>query len=191
MVTSSQQLYLAFLGLVVMERCAELVISRRHARLAMAAGGFEVGQAHYGPMAALHAAFLASCAGEVLGLHRPFPGLIGWVALALSLFAQGLRYSAIAALGKRWNVRIIVWPDAPPITRGPYRFLRHPNYVAVALELACIPLIHGAYVTALIFTSCNAVMLAVRIREEERALGPSYAETFRDRPRFVPRFFGG
>ena len=85
-----------------------------------------------------------------------------------SCVAVGAANSQIISgpLGERWNVRIIVWPLAPPVTRGPYRFVRHPNYVAVGLELFFVPLIHGAFVTAAVFSACNAIVLAVRIREE-------------------------
>jgi methyltransferase len=135
--------------------------------------------------------FFAACAGEVLLLHRPFPGLFGFFALVVVCFAQMLRYAAMWALGERWNVRIIVWPASAPVTKGPYRFVRHPNYVAVIVELLAVPLVHGAFVSAMVFSFCNAWVLAVRIREEERALGPSYAAAFCERPRFIPRPFGG
>jgi methyltransferase len=188
---TSQALYLVFLGLVACERCVELVISRVHARAAFAHGGYEVGRRHYRVMALVHAVFFASSAAEVLLLDRPFPGAFGWAALGFVLLAQALRYSAVSALGKRWNVRIIVWPGAEPVTRGPYRFIRHPNYLAVCTELFFIPLVHGAVVTALVFTALNAALLAVRIREEELALGDGYLEVFRGRPRLLPRLFGG
>jgi methyltransferase len=188
---TSQALYLGFLALLAAERGVELAISRANGRVAFANGAFEVGQRHYRWMAAMHVAFFAACATEVLLLDRPFPGGLGFAALALALLAQVLRYSAVRALGPRWNVRIVVWPLEPPVTVGPYRFVRHPNYVAVAVELACVPLVHGAFLTAALFSICNAAVLAVRIREEERALGERYAEAFRDRPRMIPRLFGG
>ena len=187
----SQGFYFLFLGLLGVERGVELAISRRNARAASQAGAFEVGQGQYRVMAAMHALFFASCAAEVGLLDRPFPGAIGFVALGLVVVAQALRYAAVLALGKMWNVRIIVWPLAPPVTRGLYRFVRHPNYVAVAIEVACVPLVHGAFLTAVVFSIANAAVLTVRIREEERALGASYAEAFRDRPRMIPRLFGG
>ncbi|HET6346370.1 MAG TPA: isoprenylcysteine carboxylmethyltransferase family protein, partial [Myxococcota bacterium] len=93
-----------------------------------------------------------------------------WPMLAAALAAQGLRYWAIGSLGRRWNVRVIVLPNVPAVTRGPYRFLRHPNYVAVVLEGMAVPLIHGAWWTAVAFTLANALLLRVRIRCEEDAL---------------------
>jgi methyltransferase len=137
-------------------------------------------------MVAFHTLFLAACVAEVFALGRPFPGTWGWVALGGAVLAQALRYWAIATLGERWNSRIIVVPGLPPVTGGPYRFLRHPNYVAVVLELACVPLIHGAWRTALFFSVGNGVLLFVRIRAEETALGAAYAREFAHRPRFIP-----
>ena len=178
--------YLGFLGLLAAERLVELVLSKRNAARALARGGVETGKGHYRVMVVFHSLFLAACAVEVLGLGRSFPGALGFIALGVALVAQGLRYWAIASLGERWNTRIIVVPGLPPVTRGPYRYLRHPNYVAVVLELAAVPLIHGAWVTALAFSLGNAVLLLVRIRAEEAALGTAYAETFAGRPRFIP-----
>jgi methyltransferase len=180
----SQALYLGFLALVVAERLVELAISRRNVAKALARGGLEVGQRHFRIMSALHSLFLASCAAEAL--VRDFPGALGWLALAGALAAQGLRWWAVASLGERWNVRVVVLPGAAPVTRGPYRWVRHPNYAAVVLEMACIPLIHGAWLTALAFSLANAALLRVRIAVEEEALGASWAREFASRPRFVP-----
>jgi methyltransferase len=178
--------YLLFMGLLAAERLVELFLSRRNARAALARGGVEVGQGHFRVMSVFHSLFLVSCAAEVLLLDRPFPGAPGVAAFAGALAAQGLRYWAIATLGSRWNVRIIFVPGEPPITSGPYRLVRHPNYVAVIAEMALVPLIHGAWLTALVFSAGNAALLYVRIRAEERALGPLYVDAFAHRPRFVP-----
>jgi methyltransferase len=181
---TSQGLFLLFMALLGVERGVELVLSRRHARQAFARGGVETGQRHYRVMVAFHTLFLGACVAE--GLLRPFPGTPGWVALGAALGAQALRYWAIATLGERWNSRIIVVPGLPPVTGGPYRFLRHPNYVAVCVELAAVPLIHGAWLTALVFSVGNALLLRVRIRAEEAALGQSWEKAFEDKPRFIP-----
>jgi methyltransferase len=183
---SSVQAYLGLLVLFAAERCFELVLSARNARLARARGAVESGRGHYPVMAAFHGAFLVACAAEVVLLDRPFPGLLGWACLALVLAAQGLRYWAVATLGERWNTRVIVVPGEPPITSGPYRWVRHPNYVAVALEVAALPLVHGAWLTALVFSVANVFLLRTRIRAEERALGPDWEHAFAGRPRFVP-----
>jgi methyltransferase len=138
-------------------------------------------------MVVVHALFPIACAAEVLVLKRPFPGAPGLVALTVALGAQALRWWAIATLGWRWNTRVIVVPGAAPVTGGPYRFLRHPNYLAVVLEMLAVPLTHGAWLTALVFSALNAALLAVRIPAEERALGRPYAEAFEWRSRLLPR----
>lgn len=183
---SSQLLYVGFILLLAVERVGELWLSSRNARRAFAKGAVEVGQGHYKVMAAFHTLFLFACVAEVLWVPRPFPGALGWGALAVAVAAQALRYWAIGTLGDRWNTRIIFLPQAAPVTSGPYRWVRHPNYVAVVAELAAVPLIHGAWWTAVVFTLGNAAILYVRIRAEEAALGERYAHAFADRPRFLP-----
>ncbi len=178
--------YLGLLGLVALERVAELVLSRRNAAAAFARGAVEYGQAHFRVMTALHTLFLLSCAAEPVIMGHAFPGAWGFAALGVAMAAQGLRYWAIATLGDRWNTRIIVQPSLPPVTGGPYRFVKHPNYVAVIFELVALPLIFGGWLTALVFSLANAVLLTVRIRAEERALGEGWAAAFASRPRFVP-----
>ena len=178
--------YLFFLALVALERGAEIWVSRRNARIALRRSGVEVASGHFPAIALLHALFLPACAAEVLLLRRPFPGALGWMALAAALSAQALRWWAIASLGWRWNVRVIVVPGAAPVRRGPYRWVRHPNYIAVALEMAAIPLVHGAWISALVFSALNALVLRVRIRAEERALGESWERAFAGVPRFIP-----
>lgn len=180
--------YLALLALVGFERLYELRLSRRNAALAFARGGFEVGQGHFRWMSALHVAFLASCGLEVVLLQRTFDARLALPMLALALAAQALRYWAIATLGPRWNVRVIVVPGLPVVTGGPYRWLRHPNYLAVVLEFVALPLLHGAWLTALTFSALNAWLLRVRIGAEERALAQHCEFDVRlgDRPRLVP-----
>ncbi len=183
----SAALYLGLLALLACERGAELLVARSNGRKTLAAGGVETGRRAYTVMVVVHVLFPVACAAEVLVLHRPFPGAAGFAALAVALSAQGLRWWAIATLGERWNTRILVVPGARPRAGGPYRFLRHPNYLAVVLEMAALPLVHGAWLTALVFSSLNAALLAARIPAEEKALGREYEETFRGRPRLLPR----
>jgi len=182
----SQLAYLLLLGLITVERLFELWLSRRNARRAFARGGREVGQVHYRVMSLLHSAFLISCAVEVVALGRPFRWGLAAPMLVLALGAQGLRYWAIRTLGDRWNTRIIFIPDAAPVTTGPYRYLRHPNYLAVIGELAALPLLHGAWWTAVAFSVANALLLWVRIRAEESALGPTYRAAFLGKRRLLP-----
>jgi methyltransferase len=172
--------------LIGAERLYELALSRRNARRAIERGGREVGQGHFRVMVLFHTVFLVACAVEPLALQRPFPGLLGYAAFGGALAAQLLRYWAISTLGERWNTRIIFVPGDTPVTAGPYRFIRHPNYVAVILEFLCLPLIHGGYLTALLFSVGNAALLYVRIRAEEQALGAEYQQAFSHKPRFLP-----
>ena len=179
----------AYTGLllgVVAERLYELRLSRRHARALLERGAVELGAGHYPVMVALHTGLLLACLLEPWLAARTFHAALGLPALALVLAAQGLRYWAIRTLGERWNTRIIVLPGAEPVTGGPYRWLRHPNYVAVVVEGLALPLVHGAYVTAAVFTVANALLLRVRIRAEEQALGPAWEAAFAARPRFIP-----
>ena len=178
--------YGALLAVVALERLFELLLSRRNAAAAFARGGVETGAAHFRVMTLMHAAFLPCCFLEAWLLRRPFPGALGWAALGLALAAQALRWWAVGSLGSRWNVRIIVVPGDTPVRSGPYRWVKHPNYVAVALEMVGIPLIHGAWLSALLFSALNALVLRTRIAEEERALGSAYAAAFQGVPRFVP-----
>ncbi|MDB4967275.1 MAG: hypothetical protein JWN44_2964 [Myxococcales bacterium] len=179
--------YLAFLVLLALERVGELALSRRNAQRAFARGAVEVGQRHYRVMALFHTLFLGACAAEALLRPRGgFPTALVWMAFAGALSAQALRYWAISTLGDRWNVRVIVLPGAAPVVAGPYRWVRHPNYVAVAMEMLFVPLIAGAWITALAFSLGNAALLLVRIRAEEAALGREYVEAFAGTPRFIP-----
>lgn len=163
--------YSILIAAVVLERVAELVVSQRNAAWAREQGGIESGLRHYPPMVALHSGLLAACLVEVFVGDRPFlPGL-GWPMLVLVLAAQALRWWCITTLGRRWNTRVVVIPGLPLIAAGPYLWIRHPNYVAVAVEGIALPLVHAAWMTAVAFTVLNAVLLlAFRIPAEERAL---------------------
>ncbi|TXS04601.1 hypothetical protein EAO73_15305 [Streptomyces sp. col6] len=152
------------------ERVAELAVALRNTRWARARGGVESGRGHYPAMVALHTALLAGCLAEAAVADRPFVPLLGWAMVAAVAAAQALRWWCIRTLGHRWNTRVVVVPGLPLVTGGPYRLLRHPNYVAVAAEGITLPLVHGAWVTAVVFTVCNAGLMAVRVRCEEAAL---------------------
>jgi methyltransferase len=155
--------------LVAVQRLFELVLARRNERRARARGAVERGQRHYLLIVALHTLWLVSTLVE--GLLRGPDILAFWpVPLALFLLVQPLRYWAIFSLGERWNTKILVLPGEKPFRRGPYRYLDHPNYVVVVVEILTFPLIFGAWITALVFTVLDAAILSVRIREENRAL---------------------
>jgi methyltransferase len=162
--------YILLIVAVAAERLVEMVVSVRHARWAFERGGVEYGKAHYPVIVSMHAALLVACAVEVVAADRPFLPWLGWPMLAVVLAAQALRWWCIVTLGNQWNTRVIVVPGLPLVSAGPYRWLRHPNYLAVVLEVAALPLVHTAWVTAAIFTAANAAVLSVRIRVEERAL---------------------
>lgn len=167
---SSQAWFTVLVLAVALERLAELVVSRRNAAWSRSQGGVETGQRHYPVMVALHSGLLVGALLEVW-LRRPdFRPALGWPMLALVVASQALRWWCIATLGRRWNTRVIVVPGAPPVKRGPYRFLAHPNYLAVVVEGAALPLVHTAWVTALLFTVGNATLLRVRLRVENAAL---------------------
>lgn len=166
----SQLLFTALVLAVGVERLAELALSRRHAAWAFSHGGEEFGRGHFPPMVALHTGLLVGALAEVWILERPFLPILGWTALAVVVASQMLRWWCIASLGRQWNTRVIVVPGLPLVGRGPYRLLRHPNYVAVVLEGAALPLVHSAWATAAGFTVLNAVLLARRIHVEEQAL---------------------
>ncbi|MFD8917815.1 MULTISPECIES: isoprenylcysteine carboxyl methyltransferase family protein [unclassified Streptomyces] len=162
--------YTALVLAVGAERVAELVVARRNTRWSLARGAVERGRGHYPPMVALHTLLLLGCLAEVWLADRPFDPALGWPMAAVVLAAQALRWWCIRTLGPRWNTRVLVVPGLPLVTGGPYRLLRHPNYVAVAAEGIALPLVHGAWITALLFTAFNAVLLTIRIRCENRAL---------------------
>ena len=167
---TSQLLFTALVLAVGVERLVELAVSKRHAAWAFSRGGKEFGRGHFPAMVALHTALLFGALAEVWMLDRPFRPILGWVALAVVIASQTLRWWCIATLGRQWNTRVIVVPCLPLVSRGPYRLLRHPNYVAVVLEGAALPLVHSAWATAVVFTVLNAALLARRIQVEERAL---------------------
>jgi methyltransferase len=162
--------YTILILLVAAERLAELVVSVRNARWSMARGGVEFGLSHYPFMVVLHTGLLAGCLAEVWLADRPFLPALGWPMVVLVAASQALRWWCVATLGHRWNTRVIVVPGLPRLTGGPYRWLRHPNYVAVVVEGIALPLVHTAWVTAVVFTVLNLPLLAVRVRCEEAAL---------------------
>lgn len=162
--------YLALIVLVAVERVAELVVSTRNLAWTKANGGTEYGLGHYPAMVVLHIGLLLGCALEPLLLDRPFVPALGWPMLAIVAAAQALRWWCITTLGRQWNTRVVVVPGAPRVTGGPYRWISHPNYVAVIVEGFALPLVHSAWLTAIAFTVLNALLLRTRIKVENSAL---------------------
>jgi methyltransferase len=175
---TSLVLYTALVALVAVERVAELVVSQRNAAWSLRHGGVETGRGHYGVMVVLHAGLLAGAVAEVWIRRPDVVPLLAATMLAVVVLAQALRWWCIGTLGRQWNTRVIVVPGLPLVRRGPYRWLRHPNYVAVVAEGLALPLVHSAWITATVFTVLNAVLLTVRIRVENAALA-SAAEPVR------------
>ena len=164
-------MYYLFILLVGAERLVELAVSRRNAAWSFAHGGREFGRGHYPVMVSMHALLLVSCVVEVATAHRPFIAWLGWPMVAVVVASTVVRWWCVAVLGKHWNPRLIVIPGAPLVRRGPYWWMHHPNYTAVAAEVAALPLVHSAWVTALVFSLANALVLNVRIQAENGALG--------------------
>lgn len=163
-------LYGLFIGVTALERLVELVLSRRNASWSFERGGYEVGKGHLPAMVLLHAGFLLACPLEVLLFQRPFIPAVGWAMFGVAIGCQVLRWWCILTLGKRWNTRVILVPGMARIRAGPYRYLAHPNYLAVVIEGLALPLIHSAWLTAICFTALNGWLLTVRLRCEEAAL---------------------
>ena len=157
-------LTIVILALVTLQRLGELWLSNRNTSRLIAQGAHEVGASHYPLIVAVHAAWLAALWWFAPG--QPVNGF--WLALYVLL--QVARIWVLASLGPRWTTRIIVLPSAPLVKAGPYRFVSHPNYVVVAGEIAVLPLVFGLWPIAVIFSALNAAVLAIRIREENRAL---------------------
>lgn len=163
----------AILALVTMQRLGELVLARRNTRGLLRRGGIEIAPEHYPAIIACHTLWLVTL--WLLGFDRPVQ--FGWLALFVLL--QLMRVWILATLGPRWTTRIIVVPGETLVARGPYRWIRHPNYAVVIGEIVVLPLVFGLPLVALAFTLFNAAVLFVRIRAENRALGGG---TFDARP---------
>lgn len=153
--------------LVAAQRLAELFYARRNTRILKAEGAYESGAGHYPFLVAVHVLWLLSLAVFVPAERAP-----DWALLGVFVVLQGLRLWVLASLGRYWTTRIITLPGAPLVRRGPYRLLKHPNYLVVAGEILVLPLAFGAWEIALVFTLANAAVLAWRIRCEESALSP-------------------
>src|SRR4029077_20974146 len=161
--------YYLFILVIGAERLVELAVARRNAAWSIAHGGKEFDRGHYPVMVGMHGLLLVACIVEVWTLHRPCIPWLGWPMVAVVLLSTVVRWWCIAVLGKYWNTRIIVIPGAPLVRRGPYRWMNHPNYAAVTAEVAALPLVHSAWLTAIVFSIANALVLNVRIREEHAA----------------------
>jgi methyltransferase len=184
----SQVLFGALLAATVVQRLLELRLSNRNQQLLIDRGGREHAPRSFRWMVAVHALWFLAMLIEVYLLGAEFWPLLAGLGLIVFVAGQSLRYFAIRTLGERWTVRIVTVPGLEPVQSGLYRRIRHPNYVGVALEVAALPLVHGAFVTAVLFSLLNAVVLRQRIALEEQALAEDsdYLAALGDRPRFFP-----
>lgn len=163
--------YLAIIFAVSLERILELKVSKRHELILLERGAFEVGQSHFGLMKLMHTLFLVACVGEAWFKDQP-PSIVQFIFFTVVIvFTQMLRYWVIATLKERWTINVMILPNAPLVVAGPFKFVRHPNYLAVIFEMIALPMIFNGYITAFAFSVLNAALLFVRIRTEEQALG--------------------
>ena len=184
-------LFLALLIAVAAMRIVELRISKKHQQEMIARGAAKVRDPNFQWMAMFHTLVLAGAAVEVVFLHRPFLPALAIPMLALFVAANTVRWWVIRTLGEHWNVQVIDSTRLGVITSGPFRYVRHPNYAAVFVEMIALPLIHTAWITALAGAVAHVVVLALRLSTEERILlaNPDYAATMGSKPRFLPGLF--
>jgi len=180
--------YLIVVGAVALLRFAELAVSARNRHAMIRAGAVPVPERNFGWMALLHAAILAGAAAEVVWLRRPFLPLLALPSLVCLVLATWMRWWVIQTLGRLWNVGIMDSTRHGVVDTGPYRWIRHPNYVAVFVELLALPLVHTAWITAALGAVAHLFVLRARIRVEDRVLlaNPEYAARMRTKPRFFP-----
>lgn len=171
--------FLLFILIVILQRIIEVIIAKRNEKKMLSVGAYEVGKSHYPFMIALHVSFFISLIGEVIIFERTISPCFFWFFLAF-LLVQALRIWCLLSLGPFWNTKIIILPAAKVIKKGPYLFLRHPNYLVVCTEILLLPLMFQAYFTAICFTILNFIMLSVRIPIEEKALieATNYSKAF-------------
>lgn len=166
----SRAAFTVLIAAVSVQRLLELRLSRRNERVLIKAGAVEHGAGHYSLMVMLHAGLLAGSLAETWLLARPFIDAVGYPMLAILALAGAGRIWVISTLGERWTTKVFVAPGSNRIRTGPYRYFSHPNYAIVVVEGVALPLVHTNWITAIVFTVANAVLLTIRIRVENRAL---------------------
>src|ERR1700722_19000824 len=185
--------YISLLVLVGIGRLAELGISRRNQRRLEKQGVRKIPEPHFRWMVLLHGGVLVCAGAEVLFLHRPLIPALAIPMLALFVLSNFLRWWVIRILAGHWNVEVMESSRVGVVTSGPYRWVRHPNYVGVVAEVFSLPMIHTAWITAIAGTLGYLLILRSRIQVEDGALmaNPVYPLTMRGKPRFFPRMFNG
>ncbi|MEH7255579.1 isoprenylcysteine carboxyl methyltransferase family protein [Neobacillus niacini] len=180
--------FFLFISVIIIQRLIELMIARKNEKWMKEQGALEFGTNHYPFIVLMHSLFFLVLVFEKIAFSRELSPI--WPLLAaVFIFAQLMRVWAISSLGRYWNTKIIVLPNVDVVRKGPYRFIKHPNYLVVSIELLVVPLFYGAYVTACLFTLLNILMLSVRIPAEERALREltEYEGSFEKCNRFLPK----
>jgi methyltransferase len=183
--------YISLLVLVGMERLAEVAISRRHQRQLQKQGVRKVPEPHFRLLVLFHG-FILVCAGaEVLFLHRPLVPALAISMSVLFVLSNVLRWWVIHTLAGHWNVEVMESARVGVVTAGPYRWIRHPNYVGVVAEVFSLPMIHTAWITAIIATVGYLLLLRSRLKVEDAVLlaNPVYRVAMGGKPRFFPRLF--
>ena len=183
--------YLALLCLVALLRLYELRLSRRHQQQMVSRGAAKVDEPRFRWMVLLHTGVLLGAACEVVFLHRPFIPSLAAVCLVIFLAANAVRWWVIRTLGEHWNVQVMNSTGLGVITTGPFRYVRHPNYAAVFAEMLVLPLIHTAWITALVGSTAHVLVLSQRLATEERVLfsDAHYRDAMSGKPRFLPGLF--
>jgi methyltransferase len=183
--------YLVLLGIVALLRFYELSISRARQREMTARGASKVPDHRFGWMVMVHTGVLLGSACEVVFLHRPFYPVFGGICFGLFIAANAVRWWVIRTLGEHWNVQVMNSTSLGVVTSGPFRYVRHPNYAAVFVELLVLPLIHTAWITAIVGTVAHVVVLSQRLSTEERVLfaDAQYRAAMSGKPRFLPGLF--
>lgn len=184
-------LYLGLLVIVALLRIYELQISRRHQQEMVAHGASKVRDPRFVWMVVLHTLVLAGAAAEVVFLHRPFFLVFGTICFIIFLAANAVRWWVIRTLGEHWNVQVMNSTGLGVITTGPFRYVRHPNYAAVFVEMLVLPLIHTAWITAIVGSLAHILVLSQRLATEEKVLfsDAQYRAAMTGKPRFLPGLF--
>ena len=187
----SRELYVALVAIVAALRIVELGVSKRHQRELAERGARKADDPQFPAMVVLHTCVLAGAAAEAVFLKRPFYPVLGSMMGALFLGANALRWWVIGTLGAHWNVQVMDSARLGVVTNGPYRWVRHPNYTAVFVEMLALPLIYTAWITALAGSAVHAWVLRGRVAAEEKVLlaEPEYRAAMGSKPRFVPGLF--
>jgi methyltransferase len=183
--------YLVLLGIVAALRLYELRISRLHQREMIARGASKVDEPRFRWMVVLHTGVLIGAAAEVVFLKRPFIPILAAICFALFLAANAVRWWVIRTLGDHWNVQVMNSTGLGVITTGPFRYVRHPNYAAVFTEMLVLPLIHTAWITAIVGSAVHILVLSQRLVTEEKVLfsDAHYRDAMSGKPRFLPGLF--